>query len=97
LNWLVICAPPNSPWRGRRFGNTGDGSDGISRGGRKRIGSRALCIGVGKKSELTFIRELAFIRKLMFILGQLDPSPNSVDSRFEVIQSPGQTMEEEQV
>jgi hypothetical protein len=35
------------------------------RGGRKRSGSRALCIGVGKK------RKLASIRKLTFTLGQL--------------------------
>ena len=32
------------------------------RGGRKRTGSRALRIGIGKKSKLTFIRKLAFIR-----------------------------------
>jgi hypothetical protein len=36
-----------------------------ARGGRKRRGIRTLCIGVGKKSKLTFIR------KLKFILGQL--------------------------
>jgi hypothetical protein len=49
------------------------------RGGRKRSSSRALCIGVGKKSKLTFICKLAFIRKLTFILGQLAQPYQYVD------------------
>lgn len=57
----------------------------IGRGGRN---TRALCIDVGKSSMLTFI---------LFMFGQLDPSPNSIDLLFDVRKSPGQSTEQYQV
>jgi hypothetical protein len=66
--------------------------------GRKRNGtsSGALCVGVGKKSRLSFIHlqlenHYQMVDDKKKVPSGLNLSPNSIDLRFRVIQPPGQT------
>jgi hypothetical protein len=71
------------------------------RGGRERSGGGALCVGIGKKSKLSFIHRQLGHPLSDGGLGKSDRSdlnlsPNSLDSRFKVIEPQGQTMQKKQ-
>jgi hypothetical protein len=74
------------------------------REGRKRSGSGVLCVGIGKKSKLSFIhRQLGhllsvggIVKKSGPSLADLNLSLNTLDSQFKAIEPPGQTVQKKQ-